>query len=164
MDHPKGFKERVDDIHHQQEKGGRRQQRQNDCEEPSPEAGTVNRSRLDHRTRHRLQCGEEEQEIIADAPPGRGHNNKTHGLAAIQDMVPLIPDLPQIPGDNANARVEHEQPQHPGNRRRHGIGPYQQCAIGAGTLDEPVGKHRKKQRWDQGAQRNQNRKHCCGQE
>ena len=164
MDHAKGFKEGVDDIHHQQEKGGRRQQRQNYGEETPPETGTVNRSRFDHRTRHCLQGSEEEQEIIADTSPGRCHNHKAHGLATIQDVVPLIPDLPQIPGHDANPRVEHEQPQHPGNRRRHGIRPDQECAIGAGTLDEPVGKHRKKQRRDHGAQCHETRKHRCGQE
>ena len=129
MDHAKGFKKRIDDIYHQQEKGGRRQQRQNDGEETAPETCAVDRGRLDHRTRHRLQGRKEEQEIVADATPGGGHDYEPHRLAAIQDVVPLITDLPKIPGHDANARVEHEKPQHPGDRGGDGIGPDQKRAV-----------------------------------
>jgi hypothetical protein len=57
-------------------------------------------------------------------------------------MVPVIAQLAEIPRHHADAGVEHEEPQHPGHRRRHGVGPDQQGAIGARALDQPVSQHR----------------------
>ena len=42
--------------------------------------------------------------------------------------------------------VEHEDPQHAGDRRRHGVGPDQEGLVEAGAADDAVGHHRQQQR------------------
>ncbi len=79
-------------------------------------------------------------------------------------MVPVIAQLPQIPRHHANAGVEHEHPEHPGDGRGHGVGPDQQRAIGARRFHQPVGHDRQKQRRDHRRQSDQRGKDRRGQE
>ena len=111
VDHAEGLEEGIDDVHDQQEERRRRQQAADDGEEPAPEPRAVDGGGLDHRPWDRLQRGEKEQEVIADAPPGRGDDDhKPHRLAAVQDVVPVIAQRLARYHDttNAHARVEHE--------------------------------------------------------
>ena len=123
VDNAEGLKEGTDDVDDQQKERGRGDQRQHDAEKAAPEMRAINGCGLDHRPWHRLQRGKEKQEVIADPPPCRGDDDKAHCLASVQDVVPVIAQISQIPRHNAHASVEHEQPQHTRNSRGHGVGP-----------------------------------------
>ena len=113
------------------------------------------------------KTGEKEQEIVADPAPRRGGDHQGHRLVRIQHVVPAVAEQTQIPADQADIRVEHEQPQHAGNSRRHRIGPDQQGAIGAGTLEHPIGHHGQPQghaHRDQGHQRREDRRRPEGRQ
>ncbi len=97
VDHAEGLEEGVDDVDHQQEEGGGRQQRKDDGAEPRPEPRAVDGGGLDHDARDRLQPGQEEQEVVADPPPGDGDDDKAHRLVLVQHVVPVIAQLAQIP-------------------------------------------------------------------
>ena len=83
MDHSKRFKEGIDNIHDQQEKGRWRNQRQHDAEETSPEVRAINRSGLDHRSGDGLERCKKEQAVVADAPLGGCHDHQAHRFLII---------------------------------------------------------------------------------
>ena len=123
MDDPEGFKEGINDINHQQKESHRRQERQDDGEETSPESSAVNGGGFNDRARHGLKGGKEKQEIVTDSPPGGCNNDQPHRFAPVKDMVPIITDLPEIPGHQADAGIEHEKPQDARNGRCNRIRP-----------------------------------------
>ena len=66
MDDAEGVEEGVDHVDHQQEEGGRRQQREDDGPEALDRPGAVDGRGLDQRSRDRLQAGQEEEEVVAE--------------------------------------------------------------------------------------------------
>src|SRR5215213_4951822 len=64
-DDAEGAEEGVDDVDHQQEEAGGRQQRENDVPEAPAWAGPVDGGGLDQGLGDRLKAGEEEQEVVA---------------------------------------------------------------------------------------------------
>lgn len=64
----------------------------------------------------------QEQEIIADLLPRSGGDHQQHGLITVKQRVPHDAVAAQDIREGAHGGVEHEQPQHAGDGRRHGIG------------------------------------------
>ena len=93
-----------------------------------------------------LQAGEEEQEVVRDLLPDRGHDDQQHRLVAVEQVVPVDAALAQRVRDDADARREHEEPQHAGDRGRDGVGPDQQRLVDERALDDAVGEDREQQR------------------
>ena len=80
---------------------------------PGPRA--VDGGGLDQRLRDRLQAGQEEQEVVGDLLPDRGHHDQRHRVVGIEQVVPVDADLAQRVGHDAERRREHEHPQHGGH-------------------------------------------------
>ena len=159
MDDAEGIKERIDDADHQQKEGGRRQQRKDDGPEPAHRAGAVDRGGLQHGLGDRLQPGQEEDEVVADLFPRRADDHQEHGLAGIVDVVELIAEPAEPERDDAELGREQEQPQHAGDRRRHGVGPDQQGLVGGGAADHLVGLDRQDQGDAHGQERDRGAEH-----
>ena len=117
--------------------------------------GAVDRRRLDQRFRDRLQAGEEEQEVVADLLPHRGHDHQQHRLVAVEDPVPVDRPALQHVGHDADRGREQERPQHAGDRRRHRVGPDQQRLVGERAAHDAVGHGREQQRDGDAAARDQ---------
>ena len=145
MDDAEGVEEGVDHVDHEQEEGGRREQRKDDGPEPLERAGAVDRRRLEHRFRNHLESGQEEQEVVGDLLPGRRHHHQKHGLAADQHVVPLVAQGPQPQREDAVGRAEQEQPEDPGHRGRDRIGPQQRAPVNRRALYHPVRQDREQE-------------------
>ena len=103
-----------------------------DRPEAPPRAGAVDGGRLDQRLRDRLQAGQEEQEVVGDLLPDRGHHDQRHRVVGVEQVVPV--DARSCAARSATTPMrgrEHEQPQHAGHRRRHRVRPDQQRLVDA---------------------------------
>ena len=109
--------------------------------------------------RDRLQAGQEEQEVVGDLLPHRGHHHQGHGVVAVEQRIPVNAHRAQRPRQRAERGMEHEDPEHAGDRGRHRIGPDQQRLVGAGGLQVLVGLGRKQQRDRERQRRDQRREH-----
>ena len=72
-----------------------------------------------------MQAGHKKQEVITDLLPGRGKNHQRHRMVAIQVGIPVKTEAVKKISNNAQGRVEHENPERPGNGWRHRVRPYQ---------------------------------------
>ncbi len=141
---PEGVEERVDDVDHEQEERGRREQREDDGPEPLERARAVDGRGLDQRAGDGLEPGEEEQEVVADLLPRGGDDDEDHRVVAVEVVVPVVAERLQEVGEDPDGWVEHEEPQHASHRRGDGVGPDDQRAVRRRSLDDAV-RHRREQ-------------------
>ena len=90
VDDAEGVEECVDDIHHQEEKRGRREQRENNGPEALQGRRAVDGRRFDQGTGNRLQASQEEEKVVADLLPGGGDDDEDHSIRAVEGMVPVV--------------------------------------------------------------------------
>src|SRR5947207_5135571 len=114
MDDAEGLEEREHDVHHQEKECGRREERQDDRPEPPPRPRAVDGGGLDQRFWDYLQARKKEQKIIAELVPDRRDDDEKKRLPAIEHVIPVIAVVVEEIGEDADARVEHEAPQHAG--------------------------------------------------
>jgi len=145
VDDAEGVEEGVDDIDHQEKEARRRQQREDDRPEPAAGRSAIDGRGFEQCFWDRLQPGEEEQKIIADLLPGGGKDHQQQGLPAVQDIVPVDAGAAQTDSNDADARVEEEEPKHTGNRGGDRIGKQQHRLIKSAAADDFVGHHGKQQ-------------------
>jgi hypothetical protein len=105
MDDAERVEEGIDRVDHQQEEGGRREQREDDGPEalglgraPSMAAASISDFG------NGLQAGDEEQEIVADLLPGGGGHDQHHRLVAVEQRVPVMPIARSSIGQRAESR------------------------------------------------------------
>ncbi len=146
IDDRERVEKRVDDVDHEQEEGRRRQHREDDRPETAGRTGAVDRGRLDQRFRDRLQAGQEEQEVVADLLPHGGDHDQDQRLPRIEQVIPVVAQRAQQVGYHAKRRIEQEQPEHGGDRRRDGVGPDQQRLVHLGAANDAVGEDGEQQR------------------
>lgn len=113
VDDAERVEEHVDDVHHQQKEHGRRQQRKDDGPEPAQGTGAVNGGGFQHAFRNRLKPGEEEQEVVGNLLPDRGHHNEGHGVIAVEQRIPVKAEGAQrrasVPSEGWNMKI-HSTP------------------------------------------------------
>ncbi len=85
--------------------------------------------------------------------------DQQHRLPAVEQVVPVDARAVQPVRDDAQRRIEQEQPQHGGDRRRHRVGPDEQRLVDRGAAHDPVGEHREDQRDHEAEHRHQQREH-----
>ena len=131
---PKRVEERVDDVDDQQEEGGRRQQREDDGPEAAHRPRAVDRGGLDHAARDRLQARRGRTgNCRRSASRSAASTTRSHGVVAVEQRVPVDAEVAQAARHHAERGLEHEQPQHAGDRGRDRVGPDQQRAVDAGA-------------------------------
>src|SRR5262249_10368436 len=154
IDDPERVEERVDDVDDEQKERRRRQQREHDRQEALDRAGAVDRGGFDQRFGNRLQPRQAEQEVVADLfPDGRDHHHDQR-VGAVQKRIPRNAETLEPMRDDAERRVEQEQPENRGHRRRDRVRPDQQRLVDGGAADHAVGEHGEDQRQEQAARRN----------
>jgi hypothetical protein len=115
--------------------------------------GAVDCRSFDQYLRYRLQSCEKEQEIITDLLPSGGEDDQQQRLVAVQQVIPVDARAAQPGSDNADARVEHEQPQDPGDGRGDRVREQQYRHIESGAAHDFVGHYREQQPRGQGEKR-----------
>ena len=104
--------QRADDGDHQQEEGGRRQQRQGDVAELAEAARAVDLRRLVVLARNALQAGQKDHHVVADAAPEEDdHDGDDRGLRVVQPLRLRQPESPSValigpkPGSNSHFQI-----------------------------------------------------------
>ncbi|MPN09557.1 hypothetical protein SDC9_156848 [bioreactor metagenome] len=106
-----------------------------------------------------MQTGQEEQEVVGNLLPHRGHHDQRHGLVFVHQEVPVVADAFQRIRHYAERGREHEHPQHARDDRCHGVGHDEQRLVDHGAAHDAVGKDRQRQRDDNAKARHQHREH-----
>src|SRR5207253_3407534 len=99
------------DVDDEQEERRRRQQRENDRREALYRPGSIDRRRLEQRLRYRLKAGEEEQEVVADLFPDRRDDDHDQRVRSVQQRIPGDAPAVHPVREDAERRIEQEQPQ-----------------------------------------------------
>src|SRR5690606_19688721 len=136
-----GIEKGINDVHHQKEEGGGRQQRKNDGPESAHRPRPVDGGGFQQGARNGLQPRQEEHEVIGNLFPDRRKHHQNHGVVRYQTRVPGQAGLHEVDGQNPDRGRKQEEPEHPRYRSGDGIGPDQHVAVDAGGLDDPVGQH-----------------------
>ena len=83
--------------------------------------------------------GVEEQKVIADLLPHRRQHHQEHRLRAVERVIPDNAVFRERIGDEADARIEQERPQHGGDRGRDRVRPDQQRLISLRAARHAIG-------------------------
>src|SRR5882757_6026836 len=129
IDDAEGILEAFGYVDDQKEEDRRRDQRELDIPETPDDARTVHCGGLDQRAGYGLECGEEEDEVVADIFPREGDDDRRHGIRAIKTWIPDPRPHPVDDGKEPRLRRQDEAEGQRQGRRGDAIGPDQHHAI-----------------------------------
>ena len=122
---------RKHDAENQADGHDRQDHRHDDLVVAAPEAGAVDRGRVDHVLRDRGDAGEEDHDRKREETPGIDDDHAQHRQMRVAEPVRRVravddAERDQRPVDDAVERIEHPLPGDGGERDRHRPGQYDQ--------------------------------------